>query len=180
MKRLYLPLILFLLLILEGVALELLPADLLRSDLLIVPHWVLVFLVFMAVFYDREHTYFSVLYALIFGLLIDVVYTGILGVYMFSYALVIYIIHGLRKMLHSNIFVTLLLGVIGIALTDISIHTIYEVVGVADILWKDYFIYRLLPTVLANLLFIAALYSILVKPLRRWGQEQLSRSKSLL
>ncbi|UJL44967.1 rod shape-determining protein MreD [Virgibacillus sp. NKC19-16] len=180
MKRLYLPLILFLLLVLEGVALELLPSGLFMSDLIIVSHWVLVFLVLMAVFYDREHTYYSVLYALIFGLLIDIVYTGILGVYMFSYALVIYIIHGLRRMLHSNIFVTLLLGVIGIALSDISVHTVFKAVGVTDIVWKDYFLYRLLPTVSANLLFLAALYPILVNPLLRWGQEQLSRSKSLL
>ncbi|MBY7143255.1 rod shape-determining protein MreD [Virgibacillus sp. NKC19-3] len=179
MKRLYLPLILFLLLILEGVALEILPSGLFMSDLFIVSHWVLGFLMLMAVFYDKEYTYFSVLYALIFGLLIDIVYTGVLGVYMFSYALVIYIVHRLRKMLHSNIFVTLLLGAIGIALSDISVHTIFKVVGVTDVLWRDYFLYRLLPTVLANLLFLAALYPILMKSLLRWGQEQLSRSKSL-
>lgn len=79
MKHLYLPLILFLLLITEGVALEILPSSIVLSDTLIVPHWVFICLIFIAVLYDNENTYYSVLYALIFGILIDIVYTGVLG-----------------------------------------------------------------------------------------------------
>ncbi|MBP1968799.1 rod shape-determining protein MreD [Virgibacillus natechei] len=178
MKRLYLPFLLFLFLILEGVALELLPAGLIMSDLLIVPHWVLVILLFISVFYDREYTYYSVLYAFIFGLLIDIVYTGILGVYMFSYAFVIYIIQGLRKLLHGNILVTLLLAVIGITLADLSINMIYSTVGLVDMLWADYLMSRLVPTILANLLFLVFLYPVLMKPFASWGKEQLSGKKS--
>ncbi|GAB3050230.1 rod shape-determining protein MreD [Virgibacillus ainsalahensis] len=179
MKRLYLPLILFLFLLLEGVALELLPSGLVMGDFIFVPHWVLIFLVFLAIYYDMEATYFSVLYALVFGLLIDVVYTGILGVYMFSYALVVYIIHGLRRMFHGNIFVAILLGVAGIVLADIFINIIYTVVGVSDILWKDYMMYRLLPTMLANLLFLLILYPIIVKRIVGWSEMQLSGRKSI-
>src|SRR5690625_2188645 len=124
MKRLYLPLILFLLMVLEGVALELLPAKLVITNSLIIPHWVFVFLVFIAIFYDEENTYFSILYVVIFGLLIDIVYTGVLGVYMFSYAVSVYFVYGLRKMLHANIYGTLLLGFIGIVLADIAINLI--------------------------------------------------------
>ncbi|MEC5422043.1 rod shape-determining protein MreD [Virgibacillus sp. C22-A2] len=179
MKRLYIPLFLFLFLVLEGVALELLPVNLVMSNLYIIPHWVLVFLVLIAIFYDRENTYFSVLYGLIFGLLIDIVYTGILGVYMFSYGMVIYIIHGLIKLLHGNIHVSLLLGVTALVLADISINTVYTVVGITDMLWKDYFMVRLIPTVLSNLVFLLVLYPIMMKRLDRWGREQLTSSNSL-
>lgn len=179
MKRLYLPLILFLFVVLEGVALELLPSSLVMGDLLIIPHWVLIFLLFLAIFYDNESTYFSVLYALLFGLLIDVVYTGILGVYMFSYALVIYMLHGLKKMLHGNILVTILLGITGIAIADILINFIYMMVGLTETTWGDYFIYRLLPTILLNLVFLFILYPLFVKRLTRWGNEQLSKSNGL-
>lgn len=179
MKRLYLPLILFLFVVLEGVALELLPPKLVVSNLLIIPHWVLVLLVFQAIFYDRESTYYSVLYGLVFGLLIDIVYTDVLGVYMFSYALVIYIIHGLRKMLHGNIYVTLVLGIVGIMLADISINFIYTMVGITDMTWVDYMKYRLLPTVLSNLVFLLLLYPLFVKRFIRWGREQLTRSNSI-
>ncbi|WP_206207823.1 rod shape-determining protein MreD [Virgibacillus profundi] len=174
MKRLYLPLFLFLFLILEGVALELLPASLIMSDYLIVPHWVFIFLVYLAIFYDEENTYFSVVYALAFGLLIDIVYTGILGVYMFSYGLITYIIHGVKKVLHGNFYVTVLLGLMGLALADISINGIFIVVGISDMLWKDYFTYRLLPTVISNLVFLLVLYPVMVKRLIRWSKEQLA------
>ena len=93
MKRLYLPLILFLFIVLEGVALDLLPVQLLSAQTLIVPHWVFIILIFIVIFYDKEDTYYSIVYAVIFGLLIDIVYTGILGIYMFSYGFGIYIIH---------------------------------------------------------------------------------------
>ncbi|SDQ46294.1 rod shape-determining protein MreD [Virgibacillus salinus] len=174
MKRIIIPLILFLFLVLEGVALELLPVSLANSDLVIVPHWVFVFLLFLTIFYDRENTYFSVLYGLLFGLLIDIVYTGVLGVYMFSYALVIYIIHGLTKMLHANFFVSLLLGMIGLILCEVFINAIYTVVGISDMIWKDYLIYRMAPTVIANIVFLAALYPIMLKKLSSWRNEQLS------
>lgn len=179
MKRLYLPLILFLLMILEGVALELLPAKLVITNSLIIPHWVFIFLVFIAIFYDEESTYFSIFYGVVFGLLIDIVYTGVLGVYMFSYAVSIYIIYGLRKMLHANIYGTLLLGFIGIVSADIAINFIYTVVGITDMLWKNYFIYRLLPTVLANLLFLIVSYPIFMRRLVKWRREQLNRNNPL-
>ncbi|WP_100011951.1 rod shape-determining protein MreD [Lentibacillus sediminis] len=180
MKRIYLPLILFLLLLLEGVALKLLPPGLVISDLLITPHWVLVFLILVSIFYDREDTYYSVLYALLFGLLFDIVYTGILGVYMFSYALVVYIVHGLRRMLHGNIFASLLLGAVGIVIADIFIYMVYTVVGMTEVVWADYLMTRLLPSLLANWLFLVIIYPLTVNKLTDWGEEQLTGSKSIL
>ncbi|WP_042223334.1 rod shape-determining protein MreD [Oceanobacillus manasiensis] len=179
MKRLYLPLILFLFLVLEGVALDLLPGRLLTGDLLIVPHWVLIFLVFITIFYENERTYYSFIYALVFGLLIDVVYTGILGVYMFSYAFAIYIVHLLNKLVHANIHVSILLGVVAVVLSDISINVIYLVAGVNDMIWQDYFMTRLLPTLISNLVFLVILYPLFVKRLTTWGQEQLSGNNTL-
>ncbi|GGB28222.1 rod shape-determining protein MreD [Virgibacillus dakarensis] len=173
MKRLFLPLILFLIVILEGVSLELLPTRLVTGELLIIPHWPLVFLVCISIFYDKENTYTSVFYAIIFGMLIDVVYTGILGVYMFTYALVIYIVRGLKKLLHANFYVTLLLGFLGIAMADFIIYIIFSVIDLADMTLVHYLVYRLLPSILANLLFLLVLYPLVRKPLIKWGDEQL-------
>ncbi|GAB3801997.1 rod shape-determining protein MreD [Virgibacillus kimchii] len=179
MQHLYIPLILFFFLILEGVALELLPTGLFTGELLIVPHWILLFLVMTAIFYEKDKTYFSVIYALVFGLLIDVVYTGILGVYMFSYALVIYFMLGFRKVLHGNIHVTLLLGIISVVLADAAIHVIYSAAGVIQMVWSDYAIYRLLPTVLMNIIFLLILYPFTAKKLSKWSKGLLSGSDSL-
>ncbi|WP_164668479.1 rod shape-determining protein MreD [Virgibacillus doumboii] len=176
MNRLYIPLILFFFLVLEGVALELLPASLVTNELIIVPHWVFIFLLFLAIFYDRENTYLSVLYGIVFGLLIDIVYTGVLGVYMFSYAVIIYIIHGLTKMLHANFFAVILLGVAGLVLTELSINTIFSVVGITEMVWKDYLLYRMIPTLIANLLFLLVLYPLMTRRIASWGDERFSKN----
>lgn len=178
MKQLLIPFILFLLLILEGVALELLPASLVTGDIVIVPHWILAFLVMTTVFYDRENTYISVLYGLIFGLLIDVVYTGVLGVYMFTYAVVIYIVHGLSKVLHSNMFGVMVLGMTGLILAEASINVIFSFVGFSEMEWSTYLLYRMLPTVLANLLFLLILYPFIGRWLVNWQEDGL-RGKSV-
>lgn len=171
MRRLYLPLILFLFIVLEGVALDLLPVQLLSTQTLIVPHWVLVILIFIVIFYDKEDTYYSIVYGVVFGLLIDVVYTGILGIYMFSYGFTIYIVHELRKLVHTNFYAVTIIGMIGIALTDLFINTIYKMIGLADIIWVDYLLVRLLPTVLANLIILIILYPFLKKRLTSWSSE---------
>lgn len=180
MKQLFIPLFLFLFLVLEGVALELLPMSLIKGELVIVPHWVLVILVFVGIFYDREDTYFSVLYGLVFGLLIDIVYTGVLGVYMFTYALSIYIIHGLTKMLHANFSATLLLGTMALILTEIFINVIFSVVGISEMEWSSYLLFRLLPTVLANVLLLLALYPLIKKKFVGWKKERKSENSTFL
>lgn len=102
MSRYYIPLICLFLLVMQGMAMSLLPAKLVYSDLLMTPHWILIFLFLVTIFYDKDDTYHAVWYGLVFGLLMDVVYTGVLGVYMITYTLVIYIVHGLNKLVHAN------------------------------------------------------------------------------
>src|SRR5699024_3030107 len=103
MIRLVLIGITFLILVSEGVALELLPTVLTSSATLIVPHWLLVFLVLINLFYDTNETYFSIYLGIVFGLLIDIVYTGILGAYMFTYPFTLYLIHLLKRFVQSNV-----------------------------------------------------------------------------
>ncbi|MCF3941889.1 rod shape-determining protein MreD [Oceanobacillus alkalisoli] len=175
MKKAYLPLILLVLVIVEGLAINLLPNEIVLSTNLIIAHWVLVFLVYIAVYYDVEDTYYSITYAFIFGLLIDVVYTGILGIYMFSYGIAIYAIHGLQKLLHRNFYVLLILGVTAIAVADGLIYMMYTVIGVTDMIWSDYLLRRMLPTILANLLFLLLLFPLFKKRIVQWSKEQLDR-----
>ncbi|GAB4073299.1 rod shape-determining protein MreD [Barrientosiimonas marina] len=174
MKRLLIPFILFILLTVEGVALDILPVSLIKSDLIFVPHWDFVFIILIAIFYDREDTYFSVFYGLLFGLMTDIVYTGVLGPYMFSYALSAYMVHGLIKLLHANFVVTIILAIAGLLMADIFINVIFSVTSLADISWWDYVIKRLLPTVGANMVFLLAAYPIAVNPLTKWKKERSS------
>jgi len=172
-RRLYLPLILFLLLALEGVALDLLPISLLNNESIIISHWVFVFLLYIAIFFDSEQTYYSIIYGAVFGLLIDIVYTDVLGVYMFSYVIGVYMVFILKKLLHTNLIVTILLGIIGISIADILIYIVYAFIGITYLPMKSYLIYRLVPTVLANLIFLIIIYPFTKKRLIRWRKDQL-------
>ncbi|WLV23684.1 rod shape-determining protein MreD [Aciduricibacillus chroicocephali] len=178
MKKLLIPLILFIVVVLEGVALNLLPSNIVLGDTYIIPHWALAVLLFSVLFYDKENTYYSVLYAAIFGLLIDIVYTSVLGVYMFSYTLVIFLMHSVRGRFHGNFYVTMLLGVFSIALGDLIIHFIYLTAGLTEIAWSGYLLQRMLPTVLLNLIFLIVLYPLLASRFERWQYEQLASHRS--
>src|SRR5690606_35699244 len=108
MKKLLLPLMLLIIMVLESTAVIILPDEWFLSDSLIIPHWTLVFLILITVFYDRDNTYYSLLYGILFGFLVDLTYTNILGVYMFSSGFVVYIIHELKKLFHPNAFIAIL------------------------------------------------------------------------
>jgi len=173
MKKLIIPIILFLLLVLEGVAIELLPFNLIPIHYLIVPHWVFVFLVLVNLFFDTSETFFSIIFAVIFGLLIDIVYTEFLGIYMFAYPLSIYVISLLKNIFQANFYITVLLSTIGIIIVETLILFIYTFIGAIEISNHHFLIDRLLPTVLANILFLLIIYPLMAKRLYRWQMEQL-------
>ncbi|MFC7060774.1 rod shape-determining protein MreD [Halobacillus seohaensis] len=171
MMRFFIAIFLLILLVMQGMAMSLLPAKIVYSDLLVTPHWVLCFIMLVAIFFDKDDTYHSVWYGIIFGLLIDVVYTGVLGVYMVTYAIVAYVIHGLQKWFHANFIASLLLVMVGIALADTLLYIVYSFVQITDISWGDYSILRLLPTILANALFFIIIYPLMKSRVERWSDE---------
>lgn len=173
MKHLYIPFILFLLTVLKGVGTELLPAFLQQNiHLFLIPHWVLIFLLLIGIFYDTDHTYFSIVYSIIFGLIIDIVYTDILGVYMFSYTIAIALSHLLKKMFHRNFYATFLLTILLIMIADFLIYSIYLTIGWTFLRIDNYLYDRLLPTILANIIFLFIIYPMFKKRIIRWREEQ--------
>lgn len=177
MQRFYLPFFLLMTIVLEGVAFDFLPRSVVAEEWMVIPHWLLVLLVLITVFFDLEHTYFSVLYAILFGLMIDIVYTSVIGVYMFIYAIVVYIIHGLRKILHANFFVALSLTIIAVVMADTGLYIIYFFIGISPLLWDEYFFRRLIPTLIANVAFFALLYPLIKGKLERWSLQQFDSKK---
>lgn len=173
MSRLYLIIVLFVLLAFEGVALDLLPVSILNSESLINPHWILVFLIYISLFYDVKNTYHGVIYAAIFGLLIDIVYTDILGVYMFAYFISVYIVFLMGRSLKINLLGTILLGIVGVTLADVLIYFIYYFISLTTISIENYAYYRLLPTVLANIVFLIILYPLVNKRLQLWQEKEI-------
>lgn len=175
MRRwLYIPLIIFILIAIEGVSLELLPAIIVQSKSILVAHWALVFIVYVALFFDTRETLYSVYYAAATGLIIDIAYTDVLGVYMFAYGLTIYLVYLLGNVLQVNLIGTLTIGAIGIAFADFLIYIIYAFIGITFVTIADYSYYRLLPTILANIVFLLVLYPLVHQRFNRWSEQLFS------
>ncbi|MFB1051670.1 rod shape-determining protein MreD [Paraliobacillus sp. JSM ZJ581] len=178
MSRIYIPLLLLFLFIMEGIAYDFIPAAVLQKDWLFIANWAFIFLILMALFYDLEHTYYSVLAAIIIGLMRDIIYTDIIGVYMFAYGLVIYFIHGLRKVLHANFLVTLLLVISGLVLVDSGVSFVYYSIGINNMSIINYLSYRILPTLGYNLIAFFALYPIFKKQFLKWSEQRFASKGS--
>lgn len=168
MIRFYIPLILFSFMVFEGVSQRFLPTRLVHADFILIPHWVFIFLICVVIFFEREEEYASIYYAVIFGLMIDIVYTDILGVYMFTYAITIYMIKGISRLLQANLLSAIIFSIVGIVMMEVIIQLIYIVIGMIQIQWKEYVILRLIPTVIANIVFLIMIYPFVAKWLSNW------------
>src|SRR5690625_324812 len=168
MKKVLIIIILLSLLILEGIAMVLLPTNIFISDMYIIPHWVFLFILLVNVFFDNEELYFSITLAIVFGLLIDVVYTDLLGVYMFVYPLAIYIVNLIKQFFQANFYITVVYYLVSFTIIEMMIYIIYSFVDLINITYILFIWDRLIPTIIANFIFLLVLYPIFSKRLVKW------------
>ncbi|WP_440895991.1 rod shape-determining protein MreD [Amphibacillus sp. Q70] len=178
MSRVYLPLILTLLIVLQGVAVQLVPTSISEAGWIVVIHSVFLFLVLLKLFYDLENTYYVLIFAILSGLIIDIVYTDIIGVYMFSYAIMIYFVHGMRRLLHANFYVATVLTFVSVGFVDFLLYFIYQFVGVTRMELTSYLYYRLIPTLSVNMILFFILYLLFKKKLIKWSNERFDQKQS--
>ncbi|WP_194840780.1 rod shape-determining protein MreD [Filobacillus milosensis] len=173
MKSLYLPLILFILLVFESTAVRFLPESIMSNNLFYIPHWILIFSLLILLFYDQAHTYHGLINGIVFGLLVDLVYTDLLGIYFLAYGVSLYLVHLFKKVLQQNFFVTLLLGLVVIVSVEFILFTLYTIVGQIDMAMNEFIQDRLIPTTLINLLFLLIIYPFFSKLLLKWQEQDL-------
>jgi len=180
MSRFFPPAVLLLLVALQGINYLFVPVYLTNQGYTIVIHGVFIFLVFVTLYYDIESSYYGVLYAVMAGLMMDIVYTGVLGVYMFSYAIVIYLLHSLRKLLHVNIYVTSFLMLLGLATLELLLYRIFTWIGYSQLSFTSYLNERLMYTLVVNMVvylifFVLFKKRLLTYSLRRFEETKLKK-----
>jgi rod shape-determining protein MreD len=160
-KKYLLPVLIAFCFILESLFVELWPASLFQSKWIIVPHFLMVLIVFVTIYAGKKY---GILYGFLFGLLFDVVYTEIIGIYLFMIPLIAYIIAWVMKILQSNIFVTSFVSLFGVALLELGVYEMNFLIQLTDMNFSDYVNLRLFPTLLLNLIFIM----IIAFPLKKY------------
>ncbi|HHW37584.1 MAG TPA: rod shape-determining protein MreD [Bacillales bacterium] len=172
MKRFLLAFIVFLAFLSESIFIELFPAERFGIDRIFVPRFMIVMIMLTSFFYDRSK---ALLYALIFGLLFDIIYTDIIGVYMFSFPLIVYVISLSMKVLHRNLLVILFVVLVGISLLEGFVFGILYLANVAHLDWNQFLYDRLFPTLVLNGVFLIVIYYPMKKFLLRvekWANKE--------
>jgi rod shape-determining protein MreD len=137
--------------ILESVFLELLPTDPFGKNWIFVPYFLLITILFFSVYGNRN---VGVLYGFVFGLLFDIVYTEILGIYFFAFPFIIYIFNKLMKIFHSNIVVVSVMSLLAVSALEMIVYQVIKVINLTTIDFASFLHLRLLPSLGLNLVFI--------------------------
>src|SRR5699024_3220996 len=156
---------------LEGIAIDFLPQFLAKTNLLITPHWIFMFLLLMTFKFDTNNTFYAVIYGAFFGILVDIVYSDVLCIYMFIYPFVIYLVHISKHFLLTNFYMLLIIASASLLVVEFLLFIVYSFVLSLD-LSQAYFLFnRYIPTLIANLLFLLLLYVLFSGMMERWRRD---------
>ncbi len=120
----------------------------------LVPRFLILYLIFISIYYNRKR---AVIYGLIFGLLYDVFYIDIIGLYSVLYPLVCFIAGWSIKFIHQHLLITTVLAVLLVAGMEILLYEFFLLIDFTAMPFWDFLNGRLLPTIGANLLFLLML-----------------------
>ena len=78
------------------------PTDVFWKDSIAAPHFFIIVLCFITVYYSPVQ---GIYYGLLFGFLFDTVYTELVGIYIFAYPILAYLVYSVMKVLQLNLFI---------------------------------------------------------------------------
>ncbi len=159
MRKFILPLLFLFLFILESLFVEFLPAKIFGFERIFVPHFLFTSVLFLTIFVGKKQ---GIIYAAIFGLLFDIVYVEIIGIYFFLYPFISYLIYKLLQVFQANLITAFLASLIGISLLEVGVYEMNFLIHVTDLDFMGFINLRFYPTLLLN----AAITLIAAYPLK--------------
>jgi len=150
-KKFLLPLLFLCLFILESLFVQYVPSDLFGHNKIIAPHFLFTALLFLTIFVGRKP---GIIYAAIFGLLFDIVYIEIIGIYLFLFPFVAYLASKILNILQNNFLVAMVITIVGNALLEIGAYEMDHLIHVTDIDFLTYLNLRFYPTLILNAIFV--------------------------
>lgn len=164
MRRFLLPCILLLAFFSESIFVQLLPAELFNSERIIIPHFLLIVLIFVTIY---GKTKYGIIYGITFGFLADMVFTEILGIYLFLFPLMAYLVSLIMKIFHSNVVIAVIVSMLGVALVELGSYEMNFLIKITQMDFSTFIELRLLPTLLLNLTFAI----LFIYPVKRFSEK---------
>ncbi|MEK6190672.1 MAG: rod shape-determining protein MreD [Carnobacterium alterfunditum] len=152
------PLVITFFFLLDGILTVIFSEQFLEGTKVMTPRLIVLVLILMSFYIPRSR---MLVYGIIFGLIYDSYYVGILGVYVLLFPLVVYLTEKMKKVLNPNPIVIGMMIIVNLSLIETYLYLFYQVLGYTTINWATFLADRLGPTLLLNLvLFIAVFYPL--------------------
>ena len=150
MKKFLLPLLFLFLFLVESLFVQFFPGNLFGGKV-IVPHFLFAALVFLTIFTGKKQ---GIIYAAIFGMIFDIVYVEIIGIYFFLFPFICYIVTKIMHIMQSNIIIAFLVSLFAIALLEIGVYEMNFLIHVTDLDFMGFLNLRFYPTLILNAVFV--------------------------
>ncbi|MDA7027604.1 rod shape-determining protein MreD [Bacillus sp. CLL-7-23] len=159
MKRFLLPVVMMFVLASDSIYADFIRFPFVNEDQQLIPRFLLLVLVFMTAYVKQN---FAITYGFIFGLLYDINYTDLLGVYMFGFAGICYLLSKAFKVLQTNAIVVVFLATLAVCVIEFYQYGVQMLLRPEMMSFHQFVINRLLPTLALN----AVVGSLLVYPFK--------------
>ena len=154
MVRFLIPSVAVLLFLLEPEFAMLSPIEIKGQIYYLVPRFLILYLIFISIYYSRQR---AVMYGLFFGVLYDVFYIDIIGLYSVLLPLLCFLAGSIVKIIHQHLVVTTTISVVLVAILEFILYQFFYLIDFTSIPLSDFLRSRLLPTIIANALFLMIL-----------------------
>ncbi|MFZ7945550.1 rod shape-determining protein MreD [Neobacillus sp. 19] len=151
MKKFLLPLLFLFLFILESLFVQYSPAEMFGRNRIIAPHFLFAALLFLTIYVGKKQ---GIIYGAIFGLLFDIVYIEIIGIYLFLYPFVCYLISKIMHIMQTNFLIAFIVSLFGIALLEVGVYEMDHLIHVTNLDFKSFINLRFYPTLILNAIFL--------------------------
>ncbi|WP_188615260.1 rod shape-determining protein MreD [Lysinibacillus alkalisoli] len=136
-----------------------------------VPRFVIVSLIFLATFHSKKR---AILIGLFFGVLYDVFYINIIGLYAFVYPFLAFLAGTIMRYIRPNMIVTSIVSLLLVTVMEVILYQFYHYIGFTTMPWASFIQHRLLPTMLTNTLFTILMAIVFVYLInKRWIRNEM-------
>ncbi|WP_042459185.1 rod shape-determining protein MreD [Neobacillus dielmonensis] len=151
MRKFLLPLLFLALFISESLFVQFMPEKVFGQSKILVPHFLYAGLLFFTIYVGKNK---GIIYSAIFGLLFDIVYVEVLGIYLFLFPFIAYLVTKVMQVMQSNLIVSSIVSLAGVALLEIGVYEMNFLIHVTDLEFMDFINLRFYPTLILNAIFI--------------------------
>ncbi|WP_369041491.1 rod shape-determining protein MreD [Staphylococcus warneri] len=135
-----------------------------KIDVIFVPHLTLMYLLILTIYRSFG---VALILAIFFGLITDLYFGSIYGLYMFGYILAVVVMDRFFKIFYRDKVMIFIIILVSTLLIEIYVALIYGLIGFIQFNLLEFLLLRLLPTFILNIILLTILYPIMLKFLRK-------------